>query len=194
MLSGAVSGRLSVALHAVIGGYPLSDRVVGPLRHSRQPLTDGLRALQLAATAVDSAAPPAALAALDAAAAYLNATFLPAAAAEEFTLYIAVDGLYGAIDATGVMRVQHATIRAMAGDLDKVVTAARADTGPAAYREYLLPLLHGLYALIRAHLEAEDDVYLALLDDHVSESQVGVIVDNIERIVSARREASTARP
>ena len=43
----------------------------------------------------------------------------------------------------------------------------------------------GLYALIRAHLEAEDDIYLSLLDQHLSESQVGVIVENLGRIARA---------
>lgn len=172
----------------------MSDRVVAPLRASRQPLANGLAKLQLAADAVSTAEGLVALAALDTAVGYLNSTFLPVAAAEEFTLYIAIDGLYGAINATEIMKAQHASIRAMAEDLAKVVAAARTDNNPAGYAKYLLPLLHGLYALIRAHLESEDDVYLALLDENVSESQVSVIIKNIERISNARREAAGIPP
>ena len=153
----------------------------------------GLKTLQLAAGAVDSADAPVALAALSTAVQYLTVTFLPTASAEEFTLYIAVDGVNGAVNATDIMKAQHESIRAMANDLAKVVEAARADNDPAAYRKDLLPLLHGLYALIRAHLESEDDIYLSLLDDHVSESQMGMIIDNIEPIANARRDPSSAR-
>ena len=167
----------------------MTDRVVAPLRLSRKPLFQGLAKLQLAADAVQTAEGPVALAALDTAVGFLESTFLPIAAAEEFTLYIAIDGLYGATNATEIMKAHHASIRAMAEDLAKVVAAARTDNDPAAYAKYLLPLLHGLYATIRVHLEAEDDIYLQLLDEHVSESQVGMIVDNIERISAARREA-----
>lgn len=169
----------------------MADRVVAPLRASRKPLFQGLAKLQLAADAVQTADGPVALAALDTATGFLNSTFLPTAAAEEFTLYIAVDGLYGATNATEIMKAQHASIRAMVEDLTKVVAAARTDNDPAAYAKYLLPLLHGLYASIRVHLEAEDDIYLDLLDNHVSESQVGMIIDNIERISNARREGAT---
>jgi hypothetical protein len=37
---------------------------------------------------------------------------------------------------------------------------------------------------VRAHLESEDDAYLALLDEQLSESQVRVIVENIQRMVA----------
>lgn len=170
----------------------MPDRVVGPLRIARQPLTDGLRQVQLAVSAVDAAEASVALAALETAVGYLRNTFLPVAEAEEFTLYIAVDGVLGAVGAADVMKAQHASIAVMTEDLGKVVSAARLDADVRAYSRYLLPLLHGLYALIRAHLEAEDDVYLSLLDLHLSESQVTMLVDNIGRISAVRREDAIA--
>jgi hypothetical protein len=161
-----------------------TDRVVGPLRELRAPLFDGLRKLQIAADAIGAAEPRVALASLDSAVTYLREDFLPVARAEEFTMFIAVDGAIGATGASAVMVAQHRSIAAMAGDLGKVVDAARTDGDVDAYGRYLLPLLHGLYALIRAHLEAEDDAYLTLLDEHLSESQVGMVVDNITRIAA----------
>ena len=158
------------------------DRVIAPLRELRAPLYEGLRTLQIAADAVRSAEPRVALASLDSALTYLADQFVPTARAEEFTMFIAVDGAIGATGASAVMVAQHRSIAAMVGDLTQVVEAARTDADVDAYSRYLLPLLHGLYALIRAHLEAEDDAYLALLDEHLSESQVGMVVDNITRI------------
>lgn len=161
-----------------------SDRVVAPLRESRRPLYDGLRQLQVAASAVDAAGQAAALDALDAALGYLQRDLVPACRAEEATLFIAVEGAMAAVYSTRVMAAQHASIAAMVADLAQVAGAARAGGDVTAYRRYLLPLLYGLYALVRAHLEAEDDAYLPLLDEHLSESQVGMIVDNMRRMIS----------
>jgi len=161
-----------------------ADRVVGPLREARLPLYDGLRRLQLAAAAVDGAEPPIALAALDAAVEFLGGTLVPYCHAEEFTMFIAIDGAIGVRGASDVMVAQHRSIAAMADDLGQVVEAARKAGDVAAYRSYFLPLLHGIYALARAHLESEDDAYLAVLDEHLSESQVVMVVDNMRRIVA----------
>jgi hemerythrin-like domain-containing protein len=161
-------------------------RVIGPLRASREPLHAGLRTLQVAAESIESAEPRVALAAMDAALQYVRNVLVLTCQAEEYTLFPAVDGVYGATGTCQVMVAQHAAIAAMAADLEQVVEAARSGGEPGDYRRYLVPLLHGLYAVARAHLEAEDDAYLSLLDAHLSESQVGVIVDNIGRITAAR--------
>ncbi len=161
------------------------DRVVGPLRALRAPLYDGLRQLQQAAAAIGVAEDRVALAALDAAVEYLQTRLVRTCKAEEFTLFIAVDGVLGQVGATNVMIAQHRSIAAMSDDLARVVAAAHTDNDARAYSRYLVPLLHGLYALVRAHLEAEDDAYLSVLDEHLSESQVGMVVDNINRIVAS---------
>jgi len=163
----------------------VADRVVGPLREFREPLHEDLRKLQLAAEAVHEAETRVALSALDAAVTFLQG-FVQIAKAEEFTFFIAVDGVIGAPGASQVMIAQHDSIAAMVRDLRQVVDAANTAGDVAAYSRYLLPLLYGLYALMRAHLEAEDDVYLTLLDEALSESQVGMIVTNIGRIANAK--------
>jgi hemerythrin-like domain-containing protein len=162
-----------------------ADRVIGPFRTSRERLHAGLRSLQTAGGAL-TAEPKLAFAALDNAVAYLRSEFLPQSQAEEFVLFPAVDGVMGSLGATNVMRAQHAGLAAMASDFERVVAAARRDGNVAAHERYLLPLTHGLYAAIRSHLEAEDGEYLPLLDDHLSESQVDVIVRNMDRVSAAR--------
>ncbi len=175
---------------------PTADRVIGPLREARLPLYDGLRRLQAAAGALDDLDFPGVMAALNATMDFLEGSLLPYCHAEEFTMFIAVDGATGVRGASDVMAAQHRSIAAMTNDLRQVTEAAREAGDLAAYRSYFLPLLHGLYALARAHLEAEDDAYLAVLDEHLSESQVDVIVDNMKRIVagSAPPERSIGFP
>ncbi|MBI5947067.1 MAG: hemerythrin domain-containing protein [Chloroflexi bacterium] len=138
--------------------------------------------MQLAAQAVSSAEPRVAAAAIDAARTYLDEVLLPALNAEEFTLFIAVNSVFSHPEGCEVMSVQHRRIRAMVSDLGKVADAARKADDLKAYERYLQPLLYGLYALIRTHLESEDEAYLPLLDEQLSESQVQVIVTNIGRV------------
>lgn len=161
----------------------MPDRVIGPLRDAREPLFQGLRLVRQAAAAVQTG-PAEAHASLDAAIGYLRDGFLAQSRAEEFTLYTAIDGVLGCVGATDVMAVQHGAIGEMVEDLEKVAAAAREGGSAAPYAGLLLALLHGLFAAIRTHLEAEDAVYLAVLDEHLSESQVRVIVDNLGRVAS----------
>lgn len=162
----------------------MPDRVVGPLRDYRAHLHAGLSTLQVAASAASTAEQPIALKSLDGALAYLQGQFLPVSRAEEFTLFIAVDGVLGAVDSCQVMKAQHTTIMRMTGDLAQTIEAARTDGDVRSYAKYLDPLLYGLYALVRAHLESEDDAYLPLLDSALSESQVGMVVDNLTRMAA----------
>jgi hemerythrin-like domain-containing protein len=161
------------------------DRVIRPLRELRARLHSGLQQLHTAAEAVESAEPRVAVAALENARRFTDDILVRHCHAEEFTLFPAVDGVLGVRGACQVMVAQHGSLQAMATDLGKVADATEKAGNIEEYRRYLLPLLHGLYAAARTHLEAEDDAYLSLLDEHLSESQVGVIHDNIERIVNA---------
>ncbi len=165
------------------------DRVVGPLREQRAALHEGLRQVQVAAESMESAEPRVALAAIEAASTFLRDVLLPYCQAEEFTFFPAIDGVLGAPGTCQAMVAQHAALGAMSEDLDHVLQAIRRDGVPGDYRRYLLPLLHGLYAVARAHLESEDDAYLTILDSSLSESQVVMIRDNIARIVDARAQA-----
>lgn len=162
----------------------MPNRVIGQLRDLRKEMYPGLNTLMVAANAVSSAEYPIAVKALDGALAYLQDQFLPVSRAEEFTLFIAVDGVTAAVDSCQVMKAQHTSIMRMTGDLAQAIEAAKKDGDVAAYAKYLHPLLYGLYAFVRAHLESEDDVYLPLLDSALSESQVGVLVDNMTRMAA----------
>ena len=144
--------------------------------------------MQVAAESLDTAETRVALAAIENAVAFVRDVLVPYCEAEEYTLFPAVDGVIGAPGTCQALVAQHATIAAMVHDLAGVAGAARAAGDLTDYRRYLLPLLHGIYAVARAHLESEDDAYLTILDGHLSESQVGMIRDNIARIVTSRAQ------
>lgn len=157
------------------------------LRHARQPVHDGLQTLHVAARAVSEAEPRLALAALESALAYVEDVLMPHCKAEEFTLFIAVDGVVGHPGVSDPLGIQHRSLRAMADDLARVAEASRKSGATAPHAAYLLPLLYGLYAAARMHLESEDEAYMPLLGGHFSHSQVEVLVKNLERIASGSR-------
>ena len=156
-----------------------------PLRHARHPLHAGLNTLQVAASAVGTAEPRFALAALDSALAYLRETFLPACRAEEATLFVAVDGLFGVTNSCHAMRAQHTTIMRMAGDLAQAGDAARLAGSMDEVERFLPPLLHGLYALCRAHVESEDEAYITLLEAMLSAAQAESLASNYEAAIQS---------
>ncbi len=141
------------------------------LGEARATVHSGLTTLQVAASALATAERRFAFASLEAAQRYLQETLLPACRAEEATLFVAVDGLMGVVNSCHVMRAQHTTILRMAGDFAQALDAAKAAGDLAEYTQYLNPLLHGLYALARAHLEAEDEAYLGMLEAMLSAAQ-----------------------
>ncbi len=164
----------------------MEERVIGPYREWRMSLRGGLQALARAGAAVGGTDEGAARSALAEALRYVDGLLLPASEAEEFTLFPAVDGVHGVTGACEPLRLQHEALRAMASDLRKVAAAAAKDGDTCGYGRYLQPLLFGLYGLARAHLESEDGAFLPLLDAHLSESQVSVLVENSERITTAK--------
>lgn len=171
---------------------PESDRVIGPFRDIRRPLFEGLGSLLLAADAVTAAESRVAFASLDTAVGYLRDTVVPAQHAEDYTMLIAMDGIIGQPGSSDIIKAQHRSIAAMAGDLAKVAEAARNEGDLSQYARYLLPLLYGLYAALRVHLESEEDAWLPLLDAHLSESQVGVVVENFGRILDGNSPGAQA--
>jgi hypothetical protein len=153
---------------------------MSPLLEVRVPLHDGLRTLAAAAEAIDKGADW--QAPLDNALAFLQDEFVPACLGENFTLLGAVNGIFRSPEAANVMMHQHDSIRRMVGDLAKVTEAARKAPSLTEFRTPLFMLLYGLYGVGRVHLESEETAYFGPIADHLSESQVRVLSENLVRI------------
>lgn len=168
-------------METVVGGDGRdAGAPASPLRQQRDGLHAGLNALQVAASAVTTAEPRFAFASLEAALRYLQDVLLPGCRAEESTIFVAVDGLMGVVNSCHAMKVQHTTIIRMAGDFAQALEAAKLEGNVEEYVKFLQPLLFGLYALCRAHIESEDDAYIGLLEAMLSEVQVAALAESFE--------------
>jgi hemerythrin-like domain-containing protein len=113
---------------------------------------------------------------------FLREEALPHMALEETTTYAAVDRLPGGPNAGAAMALDHAAIRALVRDVDKL-------TSGLASKQKMVKLqgaLFALEALLRLHIEKEEALYLPLL------SQLSPTVQ--ETIGTQIREVSVKRP
>lgn len=164
------------------------------LRAHRSELHAGLGQLHMAADAVRGAEPRLALAALEQSLSFTHGTMLPHLRAEEFTLFPAFERVVDRPGALDVLVAQHRSIGRMADDLARVVNAVRAKGDLPSHWRYLDPLLHGLYAVARVHLESEDDVVLSMVEEHLSPSEIADIVAQSERVMRRLARTDTPRP
>jgi hemerythrin-like domain-containing protein len=171
----------------------VSETSFEPVRELRRPVQDGLRTLLRAAEAVLGDDPSEAREALDSAMRYLERDLFPHLVAEEWVLFTAIDGAFGQVGTAHIMAAFHDQLRAMAVDLKRVADAASAAESHTPFRRYLLPLLYSLYGAARAHFAAEDDSYLTFLESKLSQPQVDVIVENLERVAEEARTAAASR-
>ena len=167
-----------------------TESILAPLYEIREPLHAGLSLLPPAAAAVSAGEgweDP-----LAAALKFLNEDFVPACIAENFTLLGAVNGIFKSPEAGNVMMHQHDSIKRMVEDLDKVAAAAREIGAVGTLRDPMLALLYGLFAACRVHLDSEETAYFGPIADHLSESQIRILTENLGRISEGQMPSQLA--
>ncbi len=106
---------------------------------------------------------------------FLREELLPHARAEEAHLYPAVEPLlrhHG--DPTATMRLDHRLLEEHVRRVEAVVQEAR--RGGFAWPDRLRREMLGLTALLQAHLEKEERVYLPLVEGHLAEAEQDVLL------------------
>lgn len=99
---------------------------------------------------------------------FLSAHLLPHAASEEAVLYPLLDTVMGADRATATMVADHAEIHERSDALAALVTTVGQGPPSAAEAEALREHLYGLWAVVRLHLDKEEEILFTLLDERLS--------------------------
>ncbi len=104
---------------------------------------------------------------------------------EEHALYPVVARVMGATETTATMSRDHVEIGRLVEQLGTVTS--RLEDGTLAHGEVneLRRLLYGLYAVIRLHFLKEEEVYLPLLDAHLTEAEGVALTAALERARNA---------
>jgi iron-sulfur cluster repair protein YtfE (RIC family) len=94
---------------------------------------------------------------------FLHDHLIPHARSEDEYLYPTVGKLMGSPAATRTMSRDHVEVGVLAGQLER---AAEEWDEPVVRR-----LLYGLYHVVRLHLAKEEEIYLPLLDEHLTRAE-----------------------
>jgi iron-sulfur cluster repair protein YtfE (RIC family) len=160
------------------------SHVTQPLHDEHATLFPHVEAFRTTADRVSDGSPAALATALDDAVRFLTGTLIPHAAAEEQVLYPQVEQILGA-DTTRTMRRDHAEIHRYIEELE-ALHAALGATGPTSEQaNELRLLLYGLYAILRLHFAKEEEVYLPLLDQHLSADTARSLFERMEQAAGA---------
>jgi len=144
--------------------------VTQPLRDEHKELVPHIDHLKTVADAVGEAPPDGLREAVDHCAEFLADHLIPHAQAEDVALYPVVARLMGAPEATLTMRRDHVEIAAMTAELLRIRDAMnQGDPGLHDVKD-LQRVLYGLYALVKVHFAKEEEIYLPILDERLSES------------------------
>ncbi|MDO8586962.1 MAG: hemerythrin domain-containing protein [Armatimonadota bacterium] len=152
--------------------------VTQPLRDEHKELLPLLEQVKMAADAVGGGA--SAAEALDRAYRFLAEHLLPHAEAEEAALYPVVGRIMGSPDATKTMQVDHAKVGHLTEELRQLREQLADQTPSAEQARELRRVLYGLYTLVKVHFAKEEDVYLPLLDSHLTAEEARTMFDAME--------------
>lgn len=104
---------------------------------------------------------------------------LPHAHAEEVALYPMVGRVLGAARATATMSRDHVEILKLTARLGALLQGPL-ELDDVAARE-MRALLYGLHAIVRLHVTKEDEVYLPLLDERLTQPEANRMFDAMAR-------------
>jgi hemerythrin-like domain-containing protein len=141
-----------------------------PLRDEHAELVPHIAALAEAADAVGTLELAEVRRLVDESYHFLAHQLIPHAHAEEAALYPAVQRAVGAAEMTATMSRDHVEVQALTDELGRLRTrlaegeALDDDTTRALRR-----VLYGLHHLVKVHFAKEEEVYLPLLEAHLTE-------------------------
>ena len=145
--------------------------VTQPLREEHRELYPHVEELRVVADKVGKVPVEALRHDVDSAYTFLAHHLIPHAYAEDHALYPVVDRLMGSSRATATMSRDHVEVGRLTDELGEL--RGKLTSGPLSepLATDLRRVLYGLYALVKVHFAKEEEVYLPLLDAHLTTTE-----------------------
>jgi iron-sulfur cluster repair protein YtfE (RIC family) len=112
--------------------------------------------------------------------AFLYGQLLPHAQAEDAVLYPLMDKVMGADQATATMTADHEAIHRRAESLSALITTIGATPATPTEIEALREHLYALWAIVDLHLDKEERILFALLDERLSPADTRTLTEKME--------------
>ncbi len=152
-----------------------------PLRGEHKELLPHIELLRTVADAIGEASITSLRPAVDEAYAFLAHHLLPHAQAEELALYPVVGRVMGAPEATATMNRDHVEIGRLTEELGELRPHLVGASLSKPQERALRCVLYALYDLVKVHFAKEEEVYLPILDAHLSAEEAHRLFRAMER-------------
>jgi iron-sulfur cluster repair protein YtfE (RIC family) len=141
------------------------------LRDEHKTLVPHIENIRAVADLVGDTSPPAVQQGVDDVYQFLTRRLIPHAEAEDRALYPTVQKVMGAPLATATMSRDHVEVGRLTKEL-RTIWSGLGTPIDSSQEKDLRRLLYGLYALIKVHFAKEEEIYLPLLAEGLTEAQV----------------------
>ncbi|HYM92052.1 MAG TPA: hemerythrin domain-containing protein [bacterium] len=118
---------------------------------------------------------------------FLTHHLIPHAQAEDRALYPTVAKIMGAPQATATMSRDHVEVGRLTEELKLLRTRLSGAAVGEAEAKALRRVLYGLYAVVKVHFAKEEEVYLPILDAHLSPQEAHRMFEAIEEAAKAAK-------
>jgi hemerythrin-like domain-containing protein len=136
--------------------------------------------LQAAGDAIHEVLTSSDLALIDKASAFLTNHLLPHAKAEEKALYPVVQKVMGAKEGTSTMSRDHIEVERLTNELVLLRSRITGSKINVKQANELRRVLYGLYGIVKLHFAKEEEVYLPLLDTHLTPEEAQAMFEAME--------------
>lgn len=165
----------------------MSD-ITEALREEHRALLPHVDELRAMADGLDEMPPQDVRLALDGAYQFLTRHLIPHAAAEEEALYPAVGKILGSPQATATMSRDHVEVSRLTEELGRLHSAG--STFDLEQIKSLRRLLYGLHTLLKVHFAKEEEIYLPLLERHLSDAEAHRLLHKMAQLAHGEHDPS----
>ena len=157
--------------------------ITQPLRDEHAMLAPHIDALRTAGDAVGRTGRAELLSLVDASLEFLAHHLIPHAHAEEQVLYPAVQRAVGAAEMTATMARDHVEVQVLTDELaelrERLQSSADVDDRLA---NDLRRVLYGLHHVVKVHFAKEEEIYLPILDERLSEADAAAMFAEMSKV------------
>ena len=150
------------------------------VRDEHRELIARIEVLRTVADAIGSASTESIREGVGQAYTFLIHQLIPHAQAEEQVLYPTVGRLLRAVEATETMSRDHLEVIRLTEELEALRLHLFYTPVSEADEQALRRVLYGLYAIIKLHLNKEEEIYLPILEARLPASEVDGLVEAME--------------
>lgn len=164
-------------------------QMLQPLREEHQELFPHIKHMQTVADTIGIALLTTLRQEIDEITAFLVHQLLPHAQAEEHVLYPMIDEIVGAPGVTATMSQDHLAIGRLTEELKNLRQNLQGTSLQISQQQALRRVLYGLWTLVTVHMAKEEEVYLPLLEAHLTEASACRLFEDMERVAREAKQA-----